>query len=174
MDLSKIEAVADWPPPKNKKQVQQFLGLGNWLRRFVKGYSAIVKPLTRLTGDVEWEWTSIEQEAFEDIKKRLTSAPVLTIPNDDDPFRIETDASNFATGGVLLQQQKGIWKVIAYRSASLTPAERNYEIYDKELLAVVQALEEWRQYLLGAKHPVEVWTNHANLTYFRKPQDLNR
>ena len=78
------------------------------------------------------------------------------------------------TGGVLLQRQDGNWKVVAYQSAALTPAERNYGIYDKELLAVVQALEDWRQYLLGAKHPIEVWTDHANLTYFRKPQDLNR
>ena len=67
-----------------------------------------------------------------------------------------------------------MWKVIAYRSQTMSPAERNYQIYDKELMAVVQALTEWRHYLLGAKHPVEVWTDHANLTYFRKPQDLNR
>ena len=86
MDPSKVEAVANWPAPGNKKQLQQFLGLANWLQRFVKGYSSVVKPLTRLTGDVQWEWAQTEQVAFEEIKKRLTSAPVLTIPNDDDPF----------------------------------------------------------------------------------------
>ena len=83
-----------------------------------------------------------EQRAFENLKDKLMSAPVLTIPNDDRPFRTETDASNFITGGVLLQQQEGIWKVIVYRPASLTSAEWNYEIYDKELLAVMQALKE--------------------------------
>ena len=174
MDTSKVDAVRDWPDPKNKKELQRFLSLGNWLRRFVKGYSATVKPLTRLTGDVDWEWNTEQKKAFQLIKDKLTSAPVLAIPNDDDSFQIETNASDYATGEVLLQKQDGNWKVIVYRSAALTSAEWNYEIYDKELLAVVQALEDWRQYLLGAKHPIEVWTDHANLTYFRKPQDLNR
>ena len=86
MDLLKVEAVANWPAPGNKKQLQQFLGLANWLQRFVKGYSSVIKPLTCLTGDVEWEWAQVEQAAFEEVKKQLTSAPVLTIPNNDDPF----------------------------------------------------------------------------------------
>ena len=140
----------------------------------MKRYSSIVKPLTSLTGKAEWRWEDEQRAAFEELKDRLTNPPVLAIPNDEDPFRVEADASDFATGGVLLQQQEGIWKVIAYWSEALSAAERNYEIYDKEMLAIVQALKEWRQYLLGSNVPFEVWTDHANLTYFRSPQKLNR
>ncbi|KAL5497679.1 hypothetical protein ACEPAH_2610 [Sanghuangporus vaninii] len=174
MDPKKMIAVQEWPIPKNVHEVQQFLGLGNWLRRFVEGYSLVVKPLTSLTGKAEWRWGEEQQKAFEELKERLSSPPVLTIPNNDDPFRVEADASDFATGGVLLQKQEGKWKVIAYRSSTLLDAERNYEIYDKEMLAIVQALKEWRQYLQGANQPFEVWTDHANLTYFKAPQKLNR
>ncbi|KAL5501130.1 hypothetical protein ACEPAH_9517 [Sanghuangporus vaninii] len=156
MDPKKTIAVQEWPIPKNVHELQQFLGLGNWLCCFVEGYSLIIKPLTSLTGKAEW------------------NPPVLAIPNNDDPFRVEADASDFATGGVLLQKQEGKWKVIAYRSSTLLDAEQNYEIYDKEMLAIVQALKEWRQYLQGANQPFEVWTDHANLTYFKAPQKLNR
>ncbi|KAL5498599.1 hypothetical protein ACEPAH_1953 [Sanghuangporus vaninii] len=173
MDPKKVAAVQEWPVPRNVRELQQFLGLGNWLRRFVKDYSSVVKPLTSLTGKVEWKWGKEEQDAFEELKRRLSSPPVLAIPNAEDPFRVEADASDFATGGVLLQKQEGRWKVIAYRSSTFLEAERNYEIYDKEMLAIVQALKEWRQYLQGASKPFEVWTDHANLTYFRSPQKLN-
>ncbi|KAL5504680.1 hypothetical protein ACEPAH_7343 [Sanghuangporus vaninii] len=174
MDPKKVVAVQEWPVPKNVHEVQQFLGLGNWLRRFVEGYSSVVKPLTSLTGKAEWRWGEEQQKAFEELKKRLTNPPVLVIPNNEDPFRVEADASDFATGGVLLQKQEGRWKVVAYRSSTFLDAERNYEIYDKEMLAIVQALKEWRQYLQGANQPFEVWTDHANLTYFKAPQKLNR
>ncbi|KAL5485545.1 hypothetical protein ACEPAI_8188 [Sanghuangporus weigelae] len=157
MDPKKTVAVQEWPVPKNVHELQQFLGLGNWLCRFVKDYSLVVKPLTSLTG-----------------KDQLSSPPVLAIPNNDDPFHVEADASDFATGGVLLQKQDGKWKVIAYRSSTFLDTEQNYEIYDKEMLTIVQALKEWQQYLQGANAPFEVWTDHANLMYFRSPQKLNR
>ncbi|KAL5507647.1 hypothetical protein ACEPAH_7103 [Sanghuangporus vaninii] len=173
MDPKKTIAVQEWPIPKNVHEVQQFLGLGNWLRRFVEGYSSVVKPLTSLTGKAEWRWGEEQQKVFEELKKRLTNPPVLVIPNNEDPFRVEADASDFATGGVLLQKQEGRWKVVAYRSSTFLDAERNYEIYDKEMLTIVQALKEWRQYLQGANQPFEVWTDHANLTYFKAPQKLN-
>ncbi|KAL5498856.1 hypothetical protein ACEPAH_1374 [Sanghuangporus vaninii] len=174
MDPKKTIAVQEWPIPKNVHEVQQFLGLGNWLRRFVEGYSSVVKPLTSLTGKAEWRWGEEQQKAFEELKKRLTNPPVLVIPNNEDPFCVEADASDFATGGVLLQKQEGRWKVVAYRSSTFLDAEQNYEIYDKEMLAIVQVLKEWRQYLQGANQPFEVWTDHANLTYFKAPQKLNR
>ena len=173
MDPKKIAAVKEWPVPRNLKELQQFLGLGNWLRRFIKDYSGIVKPLTSLTGKAEWNWTIDAQEAYEELKERLCNPPVLMIPNGEGPFRVEADASGFATGGVLLQKQEGKWHIVAYRSSTLSDAERNYEIYDKEMLAIVQALKEWRHYLLGASQPFEVWTDHANLTYFKAPQKLN-
>ena len=174
MDPKKVAAVQDWPPPKNVHELQQFLGLGNWLRRFVKGYSSIVKPLTTLTGKMDWRWNQEQQSAFERLKECLCNPPVLAIPDDKGQFRVEADASDFATGGVLLQQQAGKWRVGAYRSSTFSDAERNYEIYDKEMLAIVRALKEWRHYLLGASRSFEVWTDHANLTYFRSPQKLNR
>ncbi|KAL5512852.1 hypothetical protein ACEPAH_3250 [Sanghuangporus vaninii] len=174
MDPKKTIAVQEWPIPKNVHEVQQFLGLGNWLRHFVEGYSSVVKPLTSLTGKAEWRWGEEQQKAFEELKKRLTNPPILVIPNNEDPFHVEADASDFATGGVLLQKQEGRWKVVAYRSSTFLDAEQNYEIYDKEMLAIVQALKEWCQYLQGANQPFEVWTDHANLTYFKAPQKLNR
>ena len=97
MDPRKMQAVQDWPIPRNVKEVQQFLGLGNWLRQFVKDYSSVVKPLTSLTGKAEWIWKQEQQEAFDDLKERLSNPPVLAIPNDEDPFRVEADASDFAT-----------------------------------------------------------------------------
>ena len=123
MDPKNVKAVSDWPEPKNVKELQQFLGLGNWLRRFVKDYSAIVRPMTKLTGKVDWQWEGEQRQAFAELKQRLCNPPVLAIPNDEDPFRIETDASDYATGGVLLQKQEGLWKVVAYRSSTLHDAE---------------------------------------------------
>ena len=99
--------------------------------------------------------------------------PVLVIPVDDEPYRVEADSSNFALGAVLSQQQNDKWHPIAYLSKSLTEAERNYKIYDKELLAIMTALSEWRHYLLTGKE-FEIWTDHQNLCYFRKAQKLNR
>jgi len=87
---------------------------------------------------------------------------------------VETNASGRAIGGVLLQEQEGKWKPIAFLSRTMQPAERNYEIYDKELLAIVDALTKWKQYLLDTKEPFEVWTDHENLKYFREPHKLNR
>ena len=89
-------------------------------------------------------------------------------------FRVETDASGHAIGGVLSQEQEGKWKPIAFLSRTMQPAEQNYKIYDKELLAIVEALTKWRQYLLDAVEPFEVWTDHENLKYFREPHKLNR
>ncbi|THH06735.1 hypothetical protein EW145_g3878 [Phellinidium pouzarii] len=155
MDPKKTLAIRDWPKPTNLKELQQFLGLGNWLHCFIKDYSLVVKPLTALTGKAVWDWS------------------VLVIPDEEGAFRVEADASDFATGGVLLQKQQGKWQIAAYHLAMLLEAERNYEIYDKEMLAIVQALKEWCHYLLGAKQPFEVWTDHTNLTYFRSPQKLN-
>ena len=108
------------------------------------------------------------------MKSSITSAPVLAIPNDDDPFMVECDASDFAIGAVLSQKQNGKWHPVAFLSKAMNETERNYEIYDKELLAIMTALNDWRQYLLGAKYPFEIWTDHKNLEYFRKPQKLNR
>ena len=98
----------------------------------------------------------------------------MRIPIDDAPFRAECDSSDFANGAILSQFIEGKWHPIAYRSRTLSETERNYEIYDKELMAITDSLQDWRQYLLGAEHVFEVWSDHKNLQYFRKPQKLNR
>ena len=97
------------------------------------------------------------------------------MPNDDGKYRVEADSSDYATGAILSQEQAdGKWKPVAFLSKTLSETERNYQIYDKEMLAVMRALGEWRQYLLGAKQVFEIWTDHKNLEYFRLPQKLNR
>ena len=106
--------------------------------------------------------------AFEDLKTMVTTAPVLVSPQDSKPFQVEADNSDFTTGAVLSQQlmMDGKWHPVALYSKSLSSMERNYEIHDKEMLAIICALEEWRHFLEGATHLVEIWTDHKNLEYF--------
>lgn len=173
MDPAKVQGVTDWPVPTCKRDIQQFLGFANFYRRFIKDFSKIAGPMTKLTGQAEWTWGMDQQEAFDTIKTAMTTGPVLAVPNNDDPLKVECDASKFALGAELAQKQDGTWRTIAYLSKSLSPAERNYEIYDRELLAVMTALDEWRHFLMGAKHRFEIHSDHKNLEYFRKPQRLN-
>ncbi len=177
MDPVKVAAVAEWPQPREKKEVQSFLGFANFYRRFIEGFSQVARPLFDLTKkDVPFRWSPECDVAFEELKKRIVSAPVLVLPNDRQPFRIKSDSSNFASGGVLqqLSEDDGKWHPVAFLSKSLTPVERNYDVHDKELLAIVRCLEQWRHFLEGARHQVEIWTDHRNLEYFRTAQDLNR
>lgn len=174
LDPRKVEAVKNWPAPKSKKEVQSFLGFCNFYRQFIKDFSAIAKPLTSLTGNTDWKWGTDQDNATTGLKEALCSQPVLAIPVDDTPYRLEVNSSDFAQGGVLSQFINGKWHPVAYRSKSLSETERNYEIYDKEMLAIMSALDDWRQYLLGASEPFEIWSDHQNLQYFRKPQKLNR
>ena len=103
----------------------------------------------------------------------LVSAPVLALPQDKGRWKVETDTSNLATGGVLSQQQEDrTWRVVDYISKALTAAEKNYNVYDKEFLAVIWVMCEWQAYLIGVDEMIEIWTDHANLQYFRKPQKL--
>lgn len=174
MDPKKTEAIAEWPLLKSKKEVQQFLGFCNFYRRFIKDFSKIARPLTQLTGNVDFTWGDDEQKAFEALKDALCSSPVLAVYKNNLPLRVECDASDFALGAVLSQLQDEKWHPLAYYSKSLNETERNYEIYDKELMAIVVSLEEWRQYLLDTEVPFEIWSDHQNLGYFREPQKLNR
>ena len=104
----------------------------------------------------------------------MASEPVLAIPIDNAPYCLKTDALDYTLGAVLSQKQDNKWHPVAFLSKSLNEAERNYEIYDKEMLAIMVALDEWRHHLLGAKLQFEIWTDHQNLTYFKKPQKMNR
>jgi hypothetical protein len=175
MAPKKVESITQWPTPKNKKQVQKFLGLANYYRRFIKGFAHIAKALHKLTGNHPWTWEAEQRRAFAEVKDTITTAPVLQMPDEDKPFRLETDASAYAIGAVLSQQgEDNLWRPVEFFSRTMNPAERNYQIYDQEMLAVIEAIREWRQYLLGSNVPFEVWTDHLNLTYYRKPQNLSK
>lgn len=177
MDPVKVAGVAEWPAPRNKKEVQSFLRFTNFYRRFIANFSHMARPLFDLTAkDVKWGWGSTEQIAFDSLKNAITSTPILVSPDDNRPFRVEADSSDFATGAVLSQQSPidDKWHPIAFYSKSLNAVERNYEIHDKEMLAIIRALEEWRHFLEGAKHQFEIWTDHKNLEYFMKARKLNR
>jgi len=120
-------------------------------------------------------WSGKEQTTFEDLKTAVTTAPVLVSPQESDPFRIEANSSDFATGAVLSQQSMTDrkWHPIAFYSKSLSSMEWNYKIHDKEMLAIIHALEEWRHFLEGTTHLVEIWTDYKNLEYFMMAKKLN-
>jgi hypothetical protein len=118
-------------------------------------------------------WKEAQQTAFDTLKNRFTTAPILAYPDNDQIFHLETDASNFATGAVLSIEQNGKWHPVAFSSHSMSPEERNYPVANKEMLSVIRSLEQWRHYLEGAHHEFEIWNDHANLQWFMKHQDLN-
>jgi len=121
-------------------------------------------------------WSGRKQMVFEDLKMAVTTAPVLMSPQDSEPFRVEADSLDFTTGAVLSQQSTadGKWHPVAFYSKSLSSMEQNYEIHDKEMLAIICVLEEWRHFLEEATHLVEIWTDHKNLEYFMTAKKLNR
>ena len=176
MDPGKLKGIKDWPTPTTVKQTRAFLGFGNFYRRFIKGFSNLAKPLNDLLKkDQKFEWTDECQQTFDELKKRFTEEPVLAMPDQTRPFQIETDASKYATGAVLTQlDANGDRHPVSFISKTLSPAERNYEIYDRELLAIIRALEEWRHYIQGSPHTTIVLSDHKNLTYYREAKKLNR
>jgi len=177
MDPIKVAGVHEWPTPESRTDVQAFVGFVNFYRRFIQDFSTIARPFFDLTrSDHAWNWGTKEQEAFECLKMAVTTAPILASPQDLEPFCIEADSSDFASRAVLSQKLPGEekWHPVAFYSKSLSPVEQNYEIHDKEMLAIIHALEEWRHFLEGARHPVEIWTDHKNLEYFMTAKKLNR
>lgn len=176
MDPVKIEGVSNWPEPTTVKEVQSFIGFCNFYRRFIQDFSDIARPLHDLTKKTTaWKWTEEEKAAFRKLKQTITSSPVLIFPSENKPYKLEADSSNFATGAVLSQEgEDGKWHPVAFLSKSLNEVERNYEIHDKEMLAIIRALEEWRHYLEGAKQTFQIWTDHKNLEYFMTAKKLNR
>jgi len=175
MEEDKVAEVLNWPAPKTVRDVRKFLGLANYYRRFVKDFAKIARPLNNLTRKEEkWKWGDEQQGAFEQLKQVFTSRLLLVAPDINKEFRVEADASNFATGGVLsVKCEDGKWRPVAYISKSLNEMEQNYEIHDKEMLAVIRCLEAWRHFLEGSHSKFEVWTDHKNLEYFMSNQKLN-
>jgi len=176
MEKEKVKGVLEWPMPKCVKDVQKFLGLANYYRRFIEGFATVTRPLHDLVKkDKKWDWTEREEKAFKELKERFTKEPVLAAPDIDKKMGMEVDTSDYATGGVLSMECKdGLWRPVAFLSKSLNETERNYEIHDKEMLAIVRGLETWRHLLEGAQYKFEIWTDHKNLEYFIKAQKLNR
>ncbi len=153
----RVQAILDWTPPKNVKQVRSFLGLASYCRRFVENFSKIARPLTNLLHKgVKFQWTDKCQESFQALKDKLTSAPVLAPPDTKKDFVIYCDASRQGLGCVLMQERK----VIAYASRQLRPHEGNYPVHDLELAAVIYALKLWRHYLLGNHY--KIFTDHQS------------
>ena len=183
MDPAKVEAIVNWKSPRNLKDVQAFIGFANFYRKFILGYSRIILPLTKLTRLAEkdfafpWSPDGPEEAAFRKLKLAFTTAPILAHFDIDAETWIETDASDYVVAAVISQRgADGNLHPVAYMSKKMSPAECNYEIYDKELLAIVRAFEEWRPECAGTPvdSPIKILTDHKNLEYFMTSKQLNR
>ena len=168
MDPKKIVTIRDWKTPTSVKEVQSFLGLANYYRRFISRFGHIASPLTDLTKKNEtFRWTERAQEAFNRLKEAITSEPVLVMFDPTRPVELETDASDYALGAQLGQRDdQGKLHPVAFYSHKLIGAELNYPIYDKEFLAIVNAFKEFRHYLMGSLHQITVYTDHKNISHF--------
>ena len=166
MDPGKVSAVKSWPTPTTLKEVRAFIGFANFYRRFIKDFSTMARPLHDLTKkDTPWQWNKEQQEAFNSIKWQFCTEPILKVYDPELPTRVEVNASGFATGGILSQKHNnGLWHPIAYRSQSMSKEERNYKIYDREMLGLIRALEDWRHFLEGIIF--EVITDHKNIEWW--------
>ncbi|VVA34849.1 PREDICTED: LOW QUALITY PROTEIN, partial [Prunus dulcis] len=170
VDKAKIDVIAKLPPPTSVKGVRSFLGHAGFYRRFIKDFSKISRPLcTLLAKDTPFNFDKACLEAFNKLKALLTSAPIIAAPNWDLPFELMCDASDYAVGAVLGQRKDKLPHVIYYASRTLNDAQLNYATTEKELLAVVFALEKFRSYLVGAK--IIVYTDHAALKYLLSKKD---
>ncbi|KAF8707742.1 hypothetical protein RHS03_03516, partial [Rhizoctonia solani] len=176
MDQKKIEAVTTWPTPKTVKQVQAFLGFVNYLRCFIPNFSSVARPLHNLTKkESPWSWDNLEEAAFQELKALVTKSPVLIHSNPELPYYLETNASGVAMGAILSQQgEDNQLHPIAYMSKSFSGTKANYDTHNKELLAIIKALEEWRIFLEATDKPVQVFTDHSNLEYWMQAQTFNR
>ncbi len=175
MSPNKVSAVKHWSKPTTLKGLQSFLGFCNFYRRFVQDYSAVVSPLTKLTRkNTPFNWDTPQDTAFNLLKTKLTEMPVLRHHDPNKKAIIETDASDSACGAVLSQDFDGTSHPIGYYSKKFTGAEINYPIHDKELLAIIRALQFWRPEVQSTKDAVLIITDHRNLEYFLTTKTLNR
>jgi len=168
INKKKVESVKAWRAPASVKDVQIFIGFANFYRRFIKHFSAICVPITNLLkGDaMKFFWGKEPQEAFEDLKRRFISAPILCHLYLELDTVVETDASHYALGCILSQFHGKRLHPVAFHSRKLSLAEPNCDIYNKELLAIVVAFMEWKHYLEGTEKPITVYPEHQNLQYF--------
>ena len=168
VDPQKIEAIVNWKPPTNVIEIRSFLGLAGYYRKFVEGFSKLAAPLTKLTRKEEkFVWSEACQQSFDELKRKLTSAPVLTLPSGHDGYTVYCDASRQGLGCVLMQHEN----VIAYASRQLKKHEQNYPTHNLELAAIVFALRIWRHYIYGV--PCRIFTDHKSLKYLFTQKELN-
>ena len=173
MSEKKVQIIQDWPEPRKIKDIQSFLGFANFYPRFIPNYSDITVPLTQLTQkNTPWHFTDSARDAF---NKAFTTAPVLTHWISDAPIIVETDASDYALGAILsIRTSDDEIHPVAFHSRTFTAPELNYDMHDKELLAIFDAFKVWRHYLEGSATPIDVVTDHKNLKYFSTTKVLSR
>jgi hypothetical protein len=168
VDPEKVKAVLEWKQPTLALEIRSFLGLAGYYRRFIEGFSKIARPMTELLRkDTKFVWSEACERSFQELKRRLTSAPVLVLPDNQKSFVVYCDASRQGLGCVFMQEGR----VVAYASRQLRTHEQNYPTHDLELAAVVHFLKIWRHYLIGNK--CEIYTDHKSLKYIFTQSDLN-
>jgi hypothetical protein len=178
LEEEKVEKVKDWQPLRNVREVCCFLSFIGYYRHFIKGYLAVAKPLLELTKKATvWRWGREEQEAFKGLRDRMCKKPILWHPDPKKTFYLQTDASAYGAGAVLSQDEDESGRrskrhPIAFYSATFTPTEQNYDVYEREFLAVKKAIEHWRAYLIWTEKPFIIEMDHENLMYWKNPKKL--
>jgi transposase InsO family protein len=175
VDPEKTDVIRHWEEPRTVKGIQSFLGFCNFYRRFIRDYGILSKPLSRLTkADVRFQFDETCRSAFQELKRRLTEAPILRHYDYALETMLETDASDGVIAGVLSQlHPDGNWYPVGYFSKSMASAELNYQIHDKEMLAIVRSFGHWRPELQGSSQQIKVYTDHKALEYFMTTKQLN-
>jgi len=175
MDPVKVQGITQWLTPLCIKDVRSFLGFCNFYRAFISNFSNITRPLNDLTcKNCQWDWSADCEKAFQHLKQICASEPVLKTPNWSKPFVMHTDTSGYALGVVIAQEHDDSMHPIAFHSWSLLPAERNYDIHDRELAGIVFGFKCGHPLFLSAQHPMRILMDHKNLQYFHKPQKVTR
>ena len=175
VDPAKVEAIRGWEAPTNVKEVRSFLGFANFYRDFIEEFSDLAAPLTLLTRkDCPFKWTKAQEHAFNTLRERFILAPIMAHWDPDRATVLEADCSGYSIGACLSQvDDEGLLRPVAYFSRKLSPAESNYPIHDKEMLAIVKAMGEWRGELTGLREPFTVLSDHKNLQYFMTSRKLS-
>jgi hypothetical protein len=172
MEQEKVKAIQEWPVPSGVPALRSFLGLAGYYRRFVKDFSKIAAPLTDLLrSELKWQWSTSQETAFRTLQTAISSAPVLIVPDPSLPYEVMTDASGFAVGATLSQDQGKGLQPVAYLSHKMNEHERKYPVHEQELLAVITALKEWRHYLHGLRF--HIITDHQSLRYLSTQPHLS-
>lgn len=172
---SKVKAVDEWTTPSTLTELRSFIGMVSYYRKFIRRFADLAAPLHQLTKkEAAWQWTDVHQQAFEQLKRKLTEAPLLAMPDATKKYIVVTDASDHGLGAVLMQEYPEGNRPLAFLSRTLRPTEKTYSPYDQEMLGIVYALGQWRHYLEGAPGGVEVWTDHQPATHVMTQRTLSR